>query len=151
MADDLNISRSWFHRGASYPHYDIPKKRIAEITAKCTLVAPRDILKIVKGDYMETNTDKPEGVNEARLNTHGKILFSAISAWLLGKEPKLKIRGTKSQIQTMAHTLRALKDFHEEMKKPDADVKTVMKKLGIKNAEVKKFEQVFGIKWPAQL
>jgi hypothetical protein len=49
MADDLGIKRCWFHSGASYPHYDIPKRRIAEIQAKCTVVAPRETLKIVKG------------------------------------------------------------------------------------------------------
>lgn len=49
MADDLGIKRCWFHRGASYPHYDIPKRRIAEITAKCELVSGREILAIVKG------------------------------------------------------------------------------------------------------
>ena len=48
MADSLSISRAWFHKN----HYDIPKKRISEITNKCTLVSPRDILKIIKGDFV---------------------------------------------------------------------------------------------------
>lgn len=50
MAEDLGIKRCWFHSGASYPHYDIPKRRIAEITAKCELVSARHILAIIKGD-----------------------------------------------------------------------------------------------------
>ena len=48
MARDLKIKRCWYH-GGNHPHYDIPKRRIAEITAKCELVAPRRILEIIKG------------------------------------------------------------------------------------------------------
>lgn len=51
MADDLGIKRCWFHRKATYPHYDMPKRRIAEITARCTLVKTADILAIVKGAW----------------------------------------------------------------------------------------------------
>ncbi len=56
MADDLGIKRGWFDNGlrrlpggrADYgaprhPHYDIPKRRIEEITAKCTVVTSRTI------------------------------------------------------------------------------------------------------------
>jgi hypothetical protein len=53
MATDLGIKRCWFHSGASYPHYDIPKRRINEITEKCTLVSSYVILSIVK----EVSTD----------------------------------------------------------------------------------------------
>jgi len=49
MAETLEIKRCWFHNG-SYAHYDIPKRRIAEIQAKCKVVSGRDILKIVKGE-----------------------------------------------------------------------------------------------------
>lgn len=51
MAKDLSIKRCWFHNGASYPHYDIPKLRISEIMAKCLVVDSRTILKIVKGKF----------------------------------------------------------------------------------------------------
>lgn len=44
MALDLNIKRCWFHSSKSGFHYDIPKKRIGEITAKCQLVSTREIL-----------------------------------------------------------------------------------------------------------
>lgn len=45
MADDLDIKRCWFHKD----HYDIPKKRIAEITAKCEVVSSKEIVKIMRG------------------------------------------------------------------------------------------------------
>jgi hypothetical protein len=51
MAEDLGIGRHWFHGNASYAHYDVPKRRQAEVTARCNLVDPRTILKIVKGKY----------------------------------------------------------------------------------------------------
>lgn len=51
MAKDLGIARCWYHASKDHPHYDIPKRRIAEIQAKCTVVRPRDILAIMKGTY----------------------------------------------------------------------------------------------------
>ena len=43
MAEDLNIKRCWFHKD----HYDIPKRRIKEITDKCNLVSSKEIVKII--------------------------------------------------------------------------------------------------------
>lgn len=45
MAEDLNIKRCWFHKD----HYDIPVRRIEEITAKCILVSDREIVNIKNG------------------------------------------------------------------------------------------------------
>jgi hypothetical protein len=42
MAEALGIDRCWFHKD----HYDIPKRRIAEIEAKCTLISSKEIVKI---------------------------------------------------------------------------------------------------------
>ena len=51
MAADLGIGRHWFHKN----HYDIPKKRMDEISSKCTLVSSKDIVKIIRGTYDRTN------------------------------------------------------------------------------------------------
>ena len=48
MAVELNIKRCWFHAG-KHPHYDIPKRRILEIQAKCEVVSSKEILQIIKG------------------------------------------------------------------------------------------------------
>lgn len=45
MAADLGIKRCWFHKD----HYDIPKRRITEITAKCEVVPSRAIVEIING------------------------------------------------------------------------------------------------------
>lgn len=42
MAEDLGIKRCWFHKN----HYDIPKRRIKEITDKCCLVSTRAVYAI---------------------------------------------------------------------------------------------------------
>ncbi len=44
MAEKLGLARCWFHRN----HYDMPKRRVAEITNKCTLVSSREILAIIR-------------------------------------------------------------------------------------------------------
>ena len=48
-AEDLGIKRCWFHNSKGHPHYDIPKRRIAEIQARCKVVSSRVILQIMKG------------------------------------------------------------------------------------------------------
>lgn len=45
MANDLNINRCWFHKN----HYDIPKKRINEIKAKCIIIDTKEIIEIING------------------------------------------------------------------------------------------------------
>lgn len=50
MAEDLNIKRCWFHKN----HYDIPKRRIDEIEAKCEMVSSQDIVRIIRGKYVDT-------------------------------------------------------------------------------------------------
>ncbi|TXH10923.1 MAG: DUF4031 domain-containing protein [Spirochaetes bacterium] len=49
MAKELKIGRWWFHSGR-LAHYDIPKKRMAEIALKTEVVSPRVILKVIKGE-----------------------------------------------------------------------------------------------------
>lgn len=49
MAEQLNIKRCWYH-GGKFPHYDIPKKRIEEISKLCEIVSTRNLYKIVTGD-----------------------------------------------------------------------------------------------------
>lgn len=50
MAKDLGIKRCWYHGGNFHAHYDIPKRRVDEIMARCELVSGREILAIVKGE-----------------------------------------------------------------------------------------------------
>lgn len=47
MADVMLIGRHWFHKD----HYDIPKRRIEEITAMCMVVSTRDIVRIINGEF----------------------------------------------------------------------------------------------------
>lgn len=48
MARELGIKRCWFHNSKGHEHYDIPKMRIAEIQAKCTVVPGREIVAIMR-------------------------------------------------------------------------------------------------------
>lgn len=42
MAEILHIGKHWFHSGKN-AHYDIPKRRIAEITSTCTVISSREL------------------------------------------------------------------------------------------------------------
>jgi hypothetical protein len=50
MADDLKIGRHFFHKKKELSHYDIPVKRIKEITDKCDQVLPgwKDMANLIK-------------------------------------------------------------------------------------------------------
>lgn len=58
MAEQLNIKKHWFHKN----HYDIPKRRIDEITKKCKVVNMRLIVDIINrpdlaGDLISSATE----------------------------------------------------------------------------------------------
>ncbi len=59
MAADLEIGRHWFHRPGKVhrwaPHYDIPKRRQAEITAQCEMITTRELVAIA-GNAIEAGT-----------------------------------------------------------------------------------------------
>lgn len=57
MAKELNIKRCWYHSKSNYPHYDIPKRRIAEIQAQCEVVSPSTILTIIKEAQNENQSN----------------------------------------------------------------------------------------------
>lgn len=46
MALELNIKKCWFH-SCKHPHYDIPKKRIEEISSKCKIISAKELIKIM--------------------------------------------------------------------------------------------------------
>ena len=46
MAKDLDIKKCWFHKN----HYDIPKRRLEEIKNKCTVVSPKEIVRIISDE-----------------------------------------------------------------------------------------------------
>lgn len=50
MAEDLKIHRCFFEKSRvfKFAHYDIPKRRVQEISSKCTIVSFREILRIIK-------------------------------------------------------------------------------------------------------
>ena len=49
MAHKLGIKKCWYHSGDK-PHYDIPKRRLNEVTEQCEIVSTREIYNIIKGD-----------------------------------------------------------------------------------------------------
>lgn len=52
MAKDLGLDKNWFHKGKNEnSHYDMPIRRIAEITAKCNLVPSTVIVDIIRGRF----------------------------------------------------------------------------------------------------
>ena len=62
MAEDLGIKKWWFHKSkGGLCHYDIPKKRVEEIKAKCEIISPRDIIRVIKNEKLEQkNIVSPE-------------------------------------------------------------------------------------------
>jgi len=51
MAEDLKIGKHFYHERSKrsiHPHYDIPARRIKEITDKCIIVSSKEILTIIK-------------------------------------------------------------------------------------------------------
>jgi Protein of unknown function (DUF4031) len=56
MAEELGIKKCWFHGGN---HYDIPKRRIAEIEAKCRMVDSREIVLTILSSVNKNESEMP--------------------------------------------------------------------------------------------
>lgn len=87
-------------------------------------------------------------INELKLNLVGKLMFSAIGAWLVGKATNTMLRGTQSEIDAVANTMMASRRFQEELNRPGASVESVMQKLNLKHASAKEFERILGVPFP---
>lgn len=56
MASDLGLAKNWYHKG-SHPHYDMPKKRVAEITNMCKVVSSKELLLIIKNEVQDNRKE----------------------------------------------------------------------------------------------
>lgn len=87
-------------------------------------------------------------LNELHVGLLGKIFFTAVGAWLVGKVTNMKLRGTQTEIQAVANAMLASKRFQDELRKPGATVQNVMDKLNLKHATAVEFERILGVPWP---
>jgi hypothetical protein len=53
VAERLGIKRCWFHKTPGKAHYDIPKTRIAEVTAQCRVVTSRELLGLITASHAQ--------------------------------------------------------------------------------------------------
>ena len=106
--------------------------------------------------YLEMMPEKDEDVvneskeplNELHLNLLGKIFFTTLGAWLVGKTVNTKIRGTESEVRAVKNAMIASKRFQDELHRPGASVESVVEKLGVKHMTAQEFEKTFNIPWP---
>lgn len=85
------------------------------------------------------------------LSTTGKIFFAAVAAYLAGKIGSgnfLKVRGTPEELRAVAEALAASKAFQDELRKPGANIDSVIEKMNLKRLTADKFEQITGKKFP---
>lgn len=87
-------------------------------------------------------------IDELRLNLLGKIFFSAVGAWLVGKATNLKIRGTPDEIEAVTYAMMSSRRFQDELSRPGATVESVMQCLGLKHASAREFERILDVPWP---
>ena len=87
-------------------------------------------------------------LNELHMNLLGKIFLASMGAWLVGRATNLKVRGTQQEVQVVANAMLASRRFQDELRKPGANIESVMEKLHLKHATVREFESILGIKFP---
>lgn len=92
--------------------------------------------------------DTKQQLNELQLNLIGKIFFTAVGAWLVGKATNMKVRGTEAEIRAVANAMMASRRFQDELRNPGATVESVIQKLGLKHASAREFERILGVPWP---
>ena len=75
MAAELGIAEHWFH-GGRWPHYDLPKGRHADITARpdVEVVSPREILTRIRAGLERANADRRYPGKTPAPAVQGKLL-----------------------------------------------------------------------------
>ena len=73
MAEELKIKRCWFHKN----HYDIPKKRIEEITMKCRVVSSKEIVEIINTSLQLNGRVAPRIVGWSRFDSWQRYKISS--------------------------------------------------------------------------
>lgn len=83
-----------------------------------------------------------------KLSTTGKIFVAGIAAWLIGQKTRLRIRGTREEIDKLATAMVASRKFQDELSREGATAESVIEKLGLKNATARDFTELTGLPWP---
>lgn len=83
-----------------------------------------------------------------RLSTTGKVFVAGIAAWLVGQKTRLKIRGSREDVEKLAAALVASRRFQDELSREGATAESVIEKLGLKNATAREFTALTGVPWP---
>lgn len=104
-------------------------------------------VEIIEGED-SLNESKLVQEGKLKMSVTGKLFLAGLSAWIVGRASRLRIRGTKREIKAIAGALRSSKRFQDELKRPGATVGSVMEKLKVKNLRGKEFERVLGVPWP---
>lgn len=86
--------------------------------------------------------------NGLQMNLLGKIFFTALGAWMVGKATNIKLRGTKEEINTIVEAMLASRRFQDELNRPGATIDSVIEKLGLKHASAREFERILQVPWP---
>lgn len=81
-------------------------------------------------------------------NMHLKpVLEAAICHMFFSAKPSIKIRGTKTELQTLSEALKATKEFSKSLNE-NSDHSDIITKLTHKRIAEAKFEAAFGFEWP---
>lgn len=97
---------------------------------------------------MPDQSSQPNQLNELHLNLLGKVFVTAVGAWLVGKATNMKIRGSLSEVKTVADAMMAARHLQNELNSPSATIDSVMLALKDKHKKAYEFEQALGIKFP---
>ncbi len=97
----------------------------------------------------DTLTESRQPLNELfKMSTVGKLFLAGMAAWVAGRASRMKVRGSRREIDAISNALRSSRRFQQEIARPGATVQNVMEKLRLKNASGSRFESILGVPWP---
>lgn len=77
-----------------------------------------------------------------------KKFFGDIANWILNsKIQSSKILGNQLQLEVVKNAILESKNFHDELFNPNTTIDLINLKMNSKNLAIKKFENLFKVKW----
>lgn len=98
---------------------------------------------------IEVSAEDTPFLKNAELSTLGKIFFASfLNSMNTGKKSPFRISGDRDKIAVLMKVSQCTKDFHDEIKKPEATIDSVIRAMDLKNIEAKNFYNTFKFPWP---
>lgn len=81
-------------------------------------------------------------------NSKFKLLFTAVSSYVVGHQTGLKIEGSHEKVSSLKEAANASRALYNSLNSPDVSLNEVLERIEAKNVAALRFKRYFSVDWP---